>query len=119
MQGHASTHSAGLVYKWIQDHGIPVMEWRPSLPDLNPIEHAWARLKDTIYKLDPDLENTRGSSEEGWKRCRGLIEQAWEALGDDYFDRPVRSMNSRVTTVLEANGRYTRYGLASNTTLFE
>ena len=86
---------------------------------MNPIKHVCARLKDTIYKLDPDLASTRGSSEEVRKRFRELIKQAWEALGDDYFDRLVRSMDSRVNAVLEANGQYTRYGLASNTTLFE
>jgi hypothetical protein len=38
-----------------------------------------------------------------------LIEQAWEALGDDYFDQLIRSMDSRVNAVLEAKGWYTRY----------
>jgi len=28
-----------------------------------------------------------------------LIEQAWEALGDDYFDQLIRSMDSRVNAV--------------------
>ena len=109
MQDNAPIHSAGLVRKWFQDHGIPVMEWPPYSPDLNPIEHAWARLKDTIYKLDPDLANARGSSEEVRKRFRELIEQAWDALGNDYFDQLIRSMDSRVNAVLEAKGWYTRY----------
>ena len=109
MQDNAPIHSAGLVRKWFQDHGIPVMEWPPYSPDLNPIEHAWARLKDTIYKLDPDLANARGSSEEVRKRFRELIKQAWDALGNNYFDQLIRSMDSRVNAVLEAKGWYTRY----------
>jgi hypothetical protein len=51
-------------------------------------------LKDTIYKLGPNLANTRGSSGEVKKRFRELIEQAWEALGDDYFDQLIQSMDS-------------------------
>jgi transposase len=62
------------------------MEWPSYSPDLSAIEQAWLRLKDTIYKLDPDPAETRGSSEEVRKRFRELTEQAWEALGDDYFD---------------------------------
>jgi hypothetical protein len=42
-------------------------------------------------------------------RIMELIEQAWEALGDDYFDRLIRSIDSRVNVVLEAKGWYTRY----------
>jgi transposase len=85
------------------------MEWPPYSPDLNPIEHAWARLKDTIYKLDPDLANMRGSSEEVKQRFKELIKQAWEALGNDYFDQLICSMDSRVNAVLEAEGWYKRY----------
>ena len=109
MQDNAPIHKAGLVRKWFRDHGIPLMEWPPYSLDLNPIEHAWARLKDTIYKLDPDLANMRGSSEEVKQRFKELIEQAWEALGDDYFDRLIRSMDPRVNAVLEAEGWYTHY----------
>lgn len=28
----------------------------PYPPDLNPIEHGWAKLKERIYMLYPDLE---------------------------------------------------------------
>jgi hypothetical protein len=37
------------------------------------------------------------------------IEEAWENLGDDYFDKLIRSMDSRVNAVLEAKGWYTKY----------
>ena len=52
------------------------MEWPLYLPDLDPIKHAWVKLKDAIYKLDPDLVNARGSSEEVRKSFRELIKQA-------------------------------------------
>ena len=109
MQDNAPIHKAGLVRKWFRDHGIPLMVWPPYSPDLNPIENAWAKLKETIYKLDPGFANIQGSSEEVKKRLMELIEQAWEALGDDYFDQLIRSMDSRVNAVLEAKGWYTRY----------
>jgi len=67
------------------------------------------KLKNTIYKLDPDLANIRGSSEEVKKRFMVLIEQAWETLGDDYFDQLAHPMDSRVNAVLRAKGWYTHY----------
>jgi hypothetical protein len=42
-------------------------------------------------------------------RFSELIEKAWEALGQDYFKRLIRSMDSRVNAVLLAKGWYTKY----------
>jgi transposase len=39
MQNNAHIHTAKKVKKWFEDEGIPVMEWPPYSPDLNPIEH--------------------------------------------------------------------------------
>jgi transposase len=30
---------------------------------LNPIEHAWAKLKETMYDVNPNIENLTGSDE--------------------------------------------------------
>ncbi|EYE92581.1 uncharacterized protein EURHEDRAFT_186358 [Aspergillus ruber CBS 135680] len=45
---------------WFDEHGIPLIDWPPYSPDLNPIEHAWAKLKERIYMLYPDLELFNG-----------------------------------------------------------
>jgi hypothetical protein len=75
------------------------MVWPPYSPDLNPIEHAWAKLKELIYKLDPELAAIRGDNEEIRTTFMRLIEKAWEELGQDYFDGLIRSMDSRVDAV--------------------
>ena len=79
-------HSAYLVQRWFENHGIPLMQWPPYSPDLNPIEHAWAKLKELIYKLDPELATIKGNNEELRIKFMRLIERAWEELGQDYFD---------------------------------
>jgi transposase len=38
MQDNASIHKAGLVCKWFRDHGIPLTEWPPYSPDLDPMK---------------------------------------------------------------------------------
>jgi transposase len=57
MQDNALIHTAGKIKNWLQGHGITVMEWPPYSPDLNPIENAWAKLKERIYELHPELLN--------------------------------------------------------------
>jgi transposase len=109
MQDNAPIHSAQKVQDWLKNHEIPVMTWPPYSPDLNPIENAWNKLKNTIYTIDPELKNMKGKSEEVKQRFIIAIMNAWEALGDDYFEGLVRSMDTRVNAVLEAKGWYTRY----------
>lgn len=38
-----------------------------------------------------------------------LIHRAWEALGQDYFDGSISSMNRSVGAVIAANGWFTNY----------
>jgi transposase len=69
------------------------MVWPPYSPDLNPIEHAWLKLKELIYKLDPELATLKGDSERLKITFTKLIERTREELGQDYFDRLIYSMD--------------------------
>ena len=51
MQDNAPIHTANIIKNWSDGHGIPLVDWPPYSPDLNPIEHAWAKLKERIYAL--------------------------------------------------------------------
>jgi hypothetical protein len=93
----------------LEEMAIEVLEWPPYSPDLNPIEHAWSRLKETIYQIDPDIESFNGTKKELRKRFTELIEQAWESIGQEYFDRLVESRPRRIEAVIEAGGWYTKY----------
>ena len=78
-------------------------------PDLNPIEHAWAKLKERIYMLYPNLELFSGTKEQLKEQFYKAMEDAWESLGQELFNGLVMSMENRVNAVLEAKGWYTHY----------
>jgi transposase len=76
---------------------------------LNPIEHAWSRLKEMIYQIDPDIESFRGTEKELRKQLAELIEEAWELIDQEYFDRLVDSMPRRIEAGIAAGGWHTEY----------
>ena len=38
MQDNAFIHTAGMVKEWFENNSIPLLEWPPYSPDLNPIK---------------------------------------------------------------------------------
>jgi hypothetical protein len=109
MQDNAPIHIAQIIKKFFEENGISTIDWPPYSPDLNPIKHAWAKLKEMIYRLDPDIENYQGSIGDLKDRFNELIKRAWEALGQEYFDKLIESMPRRIQAVIKAKGWYTKY----------
>lgn len=72
-------------------HGLRKMEhpsgppWLPYSPDLNPIKHAWAALKEKMYDINPNLENPKGGEEAVRKEILRALEQAWLSLDEGYI----------------------------------
>jgi hypothetical protein len=62
MQDNAPIHTAKIIKDWLWEMGISKMDWPPNSPDINPIEHAWAKLKRMIDRLDPNLDRFEGTN---------------------------------------------------------
>jgi hypothetical protein len=77
--------------------------------NLNLIKHAWAKLKEIIYQLDPDIENYQGSIRDLKDWFNNLIKHAWEGLGQEYFNKLIKSMLQRIQAVIKVKGWYTKY----------
>jgi transposase len=45
MQDNALIHTARVVRQWFADIAIPLTNWPPYSPDLNPIEQVWFHMK--------------------------------------------------------------------------
>lgn len=109
MQDNAPIHTAKKVAAWLDETGIATIPWPPYSPDLNPIEHAWAKLKETMYEVNPNLENFNGGAEAIRQEIRRTLDLAWTKIPEDYFVKLVQSMKDRVDAVIEAKGWYTKY----------
>lgn len=109
MHDNAPIHIAYDVQNWLCDNDINTMDWPPYSPDLNPIKHTWAKLKEMIDRLDLTLEQFDGTESELINHFEELIHASWSMLGQDYFDRLIESMPRHVAAVIEAEGWYTKY----------
>ena len=108
MQDNASIHNAHAVKKWFREHAIPLVDWPPYSPDLNPIEHIWHHLKKLVLQMHPELEDM-GKGDDAWQAlCDALIE-AWNALPDSLFESCLDSMEDRRDAVIAAKGWHTKY----------
>jgi transposase len=49
MQDNAPAHTCQLVKDFLHSVQLPVLNWPPQSPDLNPIENIWAIMKQKLY----------------------------------------------------------------------
>jgi len=108
MQDNAPIPKAEKVKKWFQEQGIPLLDWPPYSPDLNPIEHCWVHIKQWILDNYPELQEL-GKSQEAFDRLAAAIQQAWQAIGEEKIREYIKSMNRRCRAVIKAKGWHTRY----------
>jgi transposase len=108
MQDNASIYTAKKIKEWFTQQAIPVTDWPPYSPDLNPIEHLWAQLKQWINDNHPEL-NEMSKSEDAYQQLLSVIQEGWDAIAPESIETLVRSMDDRVNAVIYTEGWYTRF----------
>jgi len=53
MQDNAPSHTAGSTQRILRNHRVKVLDWPANIPDLNPIEIAWAIVQHRLRKKAP------------------------------------------------------------------
>jgi transposase len=109
MQDNASIHTARVVRQWFADMAIPLTDWPPYSPDLNPIEQVWFHMKAWVMENYPELENASGVSEEDIEKLEKALIEAWDALPSLLFESLIDSMEQRVNACWKAKGWHTKY----------
>jgi hypothetical protein len=99
MEDGASSHTAKLTKKAHAAYRIIRMKWPANSPDLNPIENVWRLLK---YRAGKRFPKTK-------KEVRCYIEEEWEKMTVEDFQKYVRSMPQRIKAVIAAEGGSTRW----------
>jgi transposase len=101
MQDAAPGHGAQATQNRIREYGIDMIYWPPFSPDLNPIEMVWNWIKDFIQANFPDRMSI--------SELRTALQEAWEAVPEDYLIELLLSMPERCKAVIEASGGHTRF----------
>jgi DDE superfamily endonuclease/Transposase len=109
MQDNAPCHKSTDVLEFLRENRVPVMEWPPQSPDLNPIENLWVPFKAAFHKRFTEMFNHPSKSLEARYRYAAVLQEVWYAQGRQLVDALIESMPKRVQAVIEANGGWTKY----------
>ena len=97
-QDSAPAHKAKIVQNWLKDNMpcfIPVNEWPPSSPDLNPLDFSiWG------YMLSK-LTNIKNMKLDQFKR---LLMKIWDEIPDELVRAACKSFEKRLKLVKKAKG---------------
>lgn len=103
MHDNAPAHTGRDVLAEIQSRGITVVKWPPYSPDLNPIETCWNWMKDYIEDMYGD------DRKPSYDTLRLWVQQAWDALPEEFLKEQLESMQERMDMVIMADGKHTRF----------
>lgn len=96
----ASAHRAPATVAFMRANGIrSIADWPPNSPDLNPIENAWAWLKQQLYAQQ------YASLEAMWQAAEAI----WASMPLSMCRNLMNSIATRKALCIERDGGYTGY----------
>ena len=100
MHDNARPHTALVTRNFLQQQNVNTLPCPACSPDMNPIEHVW------------DLIGRRARQNHVINNIRDLtaaLTHEWNAIPADVLRRYVRSMRSRILTLIRRRGGHNRY----------
>ena len=110
-QDNTWMHTARDTMEWFDEHNINVMmDFPPNSPDLNPIEHVWKKLKESLHRRFPSIHKTPEEPPAVRRVLAHALSECWEKdIKSEFLERLWESMPQRLAAVRRANGWYTKY----------
>ena len=109
MQNNTPCHKSTCVLEFLAENHIPIMEWPPQSPDLNPIENLWTEVKVRFHQRFLELFNHPSKSLEARYRYSEVLQEVWYTQGIELVNKLIESMPRRCEAVIEAQGGSTKY----------
>lgn len=100
-QDNAPAHRSRVVAEYLDQEDVTVLPWPACSPDCNPIENCWDRLKRDVHAMQPHPQNLR--------ELGVALRTTWDNIDVEYINTLVDSMERRVASVVQCNGRHIQY----------
>ncbi len=93
----APAHTAKSTKSWLNDHGVGVLDWPESSPDLNPIENRIVKWK---------MRNKRPKNAD---ELKATVKETWAFHTTSAVAQTDHLHSHRIEAVIKAKGAPTKY----------
>ena len=109
MQNNAFIYTIHLIRDQFTNAALICLDWPPYSPDLNPIEHAQAKLKELVNKEFLEISKGLGKGEYDMEQLRSALQACQDIIPKEFFNKLYESMPYRVRACYKAKGQHTKY----------